>query len=73
MEGMNSETIIAEFQKLPPDQKEVVRDALLADDQLAALLKDRAKGPFVPFDPEDEAFFNDVRKEGERLLAVDKD
>ncbi len=69
---MNTQTIIAEFQKLPADQKRVVRDVLLADekDDIAATLKDRAQGPFVPFDPENEAFFNEVCQESDKMLKA---
>ena len=33
MKVMNTETLIAEFQKLPPDQKQVVKEFVLADTQ----------------------------------------
>lgn len=70
MEDMSTETIIAEIQKLPADQKQAVRDFVLADEkeEIAATLKDRAQGPFIPFDPDDEAFFNEVIEESERML-----
>ncbi|MFT5405271.1 MAG: hypothetical protein ACI9DF_004118 [Verrucomicrobiales bacterium] len=73
MEDMNTETLIAEIQKLPADQKQVVRDFVLADekDEIASTLKERAQGPFVPFDPEDEAFFNEVCEESEKMLQAE--
>ncbi|MCB1094693.1 MAG: UPF0175 family protein [Verrucomicrobiae bacterium] len=42
-------------------------------EQIASILKERAKGPFVAFDPSDETFFNEIREESERMLQAEKD
>lgn len=71
---MNAETLIAEIQKLSPDEKRAVRDFVLADEkaQIASILRERSQGPFEPFDPSDEAFFDEVREESERARRAEK-